>query len=76
MYARAVAILAREKALLQTWAGTEAKGRAGGDRGLRVEEGRLVVDAQGRQGVTLLRDGGRYVVVGQYTDAGDGRAGR
>jgi alpha-L-rhamnosidase len=30
---------------------------AGGDRGLRIEGGELVVDAQGRPGVTLLRDG-------------------
>lgn len=29
----------------------------GRDAGLRVEDGRLVVDAQGRSGVTLLRDG-------------------
>ena len=33
---------------------------AGGDGGLRVEDGRLVVDAAGRAGVTLLREGGEW----------------
>ncbi len=33
----------------------------GGDRGLRVEGGRLIVDAEGRQGITLLRDGAGWV---------------
>jgi len=32
----------------------------GGDRGLRVEGGELLVDAQGRSGVTLLREGAAW----------------
>jgi len=45
----------------------------GGDRGLRVEGGRLVVDAQGRQGVTLLRDGASWA---DYDAAGTVRVER